>query len=119
MPFTDDECEKYSLLPGDVLMCEGGVPGRCAVWRQENSPIKYQKAVHRIRSKALFPEFIQLFFEAICDSSRFADLFTGTTIKHLPRETLVKILIPLPPLAEQKRIVAKLKEILPLCERLE
>ena len=119
MPFTEDECEKFALHPGDVLMCEGGVPGRCAVWRLKNSQIKYQKAVHRIRSKALLADFIQHFFEAICDSSRFASQFTGTTIKHLPRETLVQTLIPLPPLAEQKRIVAKLEELLPLCGRLK
>jgi len=119
MPFTKDECDKFALHSGDVLMCEGGVPGRCAVWRQENSQIKYQKAVHRIRSKALLPDFIQHFFEAICDSSRFASQFTGTTIKHLPRETLVQMLIPLPPLAEQKRIVAKIEELLPYIDRYE
>ncbi len=119
MPFTESECEKFALLPGDVLMCEGGVPGRCAVWREKNSPVKYQKAIHRIRSTILFPDYTQKFFEAICDSSWFAERFTGTTIKHLPRETLMNIPIPLPPLAEQKRIVAKLEEILPLCERLK
>ena len=36
MPFTESECEKFALLLGDVLMCEGGVPGRCAVWRKKN-----------------------------------------------------------------------------------
>ena len=101
MPFTESECEKFALLLGDVLMCEGGVPGRCAVWRKKNSPVKYQKAIHRIRSKFFFPDFIQRYFEAICDSSWFVEMFTGTTIKHLPRETLCNTLIPLPPLAEQ------------------
>ena len=119
MPFTESECEKFALLPGDVLMCEGGVPGRCAVWREKDSPVKYQKAIHRIRSKIFSPDFIQRYFEAICDSSWFVEMFTGTTIKHSPRETLCNTLVPLPPLAEQKRIVAKLEELLPLCERLK
>ena len=119
MPFTDHECEKFALLPGDVLMCEGGVPGRCAVWRQEHSRIKYQKAVHRIRSAVLFPDFIQLYFEAIVDNTWFAEQFTGTTIKHLPRERLIQTPVPLPPLAEQKRIVAKLEEFMPLCEKVK
>ena len=119
MPFTEIECEKYALVPGDVLMCEGGVPGRCAVWREKNSSVKYQKAVHRIRSSVLFPDFTQRYFEAICDSSWFVEKFTGTTIKHLPRETLRNTLIPLPPLTEQKRIVAKIEELLPLIDRYE
>jgi type I restriction enzyme S subunit len=46
-------------------------------------------------------------------------LFTGTTIKHLTGQALEKICIPLPPLAEQYRIVAKLEELLPLCEKLK
>ena len=44
---------------------------------------------------------------------------TGTAVRQLPAKELGNVLIPLPPLAEQKRIVAKLEEILPLCERLK
>ena len=42
-----------------------------------------------------------------------------TAIPNLTLETIQKCCIPLPPLAEQKRIVARLEEILPLCERLK
>ena len=44
---------------------------------------------------------------------------TGTAVRQLPAKELGNVLIPLPPLAEQNRIVAKLEGILPLCERLK
>ena len=43
----------------------------------------------------------------------------GVKMPRVGTDTMVNLLIPLPPLAEQKRIVAKLEEILPLCERLK
>lgn len=43
---------------------------------------------------------------------------TGTAVRQLPAKELSNVLIPLPPFAEQKRIVAKIEELLPLCERL-
>ena len=109
--FTEKEVEKFSLKRGDILMCEGGVPGRCAIWREDNSPIKYQKALHRIRLYKDLPEYVALFFESIQGDVDFERLFTGATIKHLPRERLIEIEIPLPPLAVQRLIVSRLEEV--------
>ena len=109
MPFMDSEIEKFSLRPGDVLMCEGGEPGRCAIWQILDSDIKFQKAVHRIRSRGnVEPAYLVAYFESIVDTPGFQSRLTGATIKHLPRERLLEIPIPIPPLAEQKRIVAKI-----------
>ena len=44
---------------------------------------------------------------------------TGTAVRQLPAKELANVIIPLPPLAEQKRIVEKLEQLLPLCERLK
>jgi type I restriction enzyme S subunit len=109
MPFTDSEVAKFSLQPGDVLMCEGGEPGRCSVWKMQNSNIKFQKAIHRIRSRGdVEPAYIVAYFESIIGTMQFQTCLTGATIKHLPRERLVDICIPLPSLAEQREIVKRL-----------
>lgn len=110
--FTDGEIEKFALKQGDLLMCEGGVPGRCAVWRECDSEIKYQKALHRIRPCEVLPDYLQMYFEAIYQRPFFTKRFTGSTIHHLPREVLMSVPVPLPPLAEQKRIVEKLNAML-------
>ena len=47
MRFEDDEMDRYTALPGDLMVCEGGYPGRAAIW--DGEPIFFQKAVHRVR----------------------------------------------------------------------
>ena len=119
MKFEDEQEERFLIQPGDLVMCEGGEPGRCAVWKETYS-IHFQKALHRIRFyNGLLPSLYQLLFYHYANSGVIASLFTGTTIKHLTGQALDKVIIPLPPLAEQKRIVARLEELLPLCERLK
>ena len=120
MPFMDSEVEKFSLRPGDILMCEGGEPGRCAIWQIPDSDIKFQKAVHRIRSKGTIePAYLVAYFESIVNTVEFNSRLTGATIKHLPRERLLEIPIPIPPLAEQKRIVAKIDVAFAKIDRLK
>ncbi len=109
MPFMDSEVEKFSLRPGDILMCEGGEPGRCAIWQIPDSDIKFQKAVHRIRSRgSVEPAYLVAYFESIVDTPGFQSRLTGATIKHLPRERLIEIPIPIPPLPEQRKIAKRL-----------
>lgn len=55
MPFEEDEDERYSICYNDLVVCEGGEPGRCAIWKSEES-IKFQKALHRIRCYNGFTE---------------------------------------------------------------
>ena len=118
MPFSEAEVVKFTLKTGDIIMCEGGAPGRCAVWREDTACVKYQKALHRIRVYEILPEFVRYYFEAIHETMFFTSRFSGSTIHHLPRETLIQIQIPIPPVDEQKRIVAKIEELFSLADLL-
>jgi len=107
---TTQERERLTLEPGDVLACEGGEPGRCAVWRLSGSVIAYQKALHRVRvhdADAVSPHFLALMLREAVQSGRSATLFTGTTIKHLPQEKVRRIRVPIPSPEVQTRIVTE------------
>ena len=58
-------------------------------------------------------------FEYYASNGYFAKRFTGETIKHLPGEVLKNIAFPLPPIAEQKRIVVRINELLAICDGLK
>ncbi|MFA4877017.1 MAG: restriction endonuclease subunit S [Methanoregula sp.] len=104
----DYEKDTYSLRSGDVLICEGGEPGRCAIWNENGKNYIFQKALHRVRvSDKLLPEFLCYCLKDASESGYLSDLFTGTTIKHLTGISLKKFPVPLPPLAEQHEIVRR------------
>lgn len=105
MKFESHEVERYSLKYGDIVMCEGGEPGRCAIWKKHQPGMMIQKALHRIRPHdCLDANYLFYFFLHTEKMGGFAPFFTGATIKHLPREKLAKINITIPPRPIQERI---------------
>ncbi len=106
MPFGDHEQDRYGLLEGDVLVCEGGEAGRAAIWDGRLDNVKFQKALHRVRpGSELFNRYLVYRLKVDYESGRLADYYTGATIKHLTGQDLARYQFPLPPLAQQRRIV--------------
>jgi restriction endonuclease S subunit len=110
MPFLPTEVEKYTAVKGDVLICEGGYPGRAAIW-EKDEPIYFQKALHRVRFHE--PERNRWFLYYLLSKDLDGTLknhFNGAGIQHFTGEALAQFEVPLPPLAEQQRIVGLLDE---------
>lgn len=110
MPFEASEQERYSIRKGDLVICEGGYPGRCAIW-EDDEPVFFQKALHRVRCHE--PErakWVQYFLWMSDADGSLRSHFTGSGIQHLTGQALARLKIPLPPLEEQRRIVALLDE---------
>ena len=104
MRFEDKEIEKFQAVKGDIILCEGGEPGRCAIW-EDDEPICIQKALHRIRvdQSIASPYYVYYYLTSFVKSGKAEPYFTGSTIKHLPRERLISLELTLPCLDEQKR----------------
>lgn len=86
MDFTETEEAKFTLVRGDLLVCEGGEPGRAAIWNGELNRCCYQKALHRIRPKGdkLDPEFLLHRLRLGGLTNEFVGTHAKTTIAHLP-----------------------------------
>ncbi len=107
MRFEHDEMERYGLKYGDIVMCEGGEPGRCAIWKEVMPGMMIQKALHRIRAQeGVDHRFLFYSFLHLGRAGGFAPFFTGATIKHLPRQQLAKLEVAMPPLSVQNRIAS-------------
>ena len=105
MYFRDHELERFGLRAGDVVVCEGGEPGRSAVWDGRLPDLKFQKAIHRVRFKESFePCLLVLYLEKIAGTAKFEMLFTGGGIKHLTKETFSRLTVPVITLPEQRKI---------------
>ena len=118
MKFEKSEYERYTVKKNDLLICEGGDAGRCAIYDRDE-PMYYQNALHRVRFFCdLNPKFYLYVFQVYKANKILTEASKGVTIQHLTGAALKELCFPLLPLAEQKRIVAAIEKMLPLCEKL-
>lgn len=112
MRFEENEADRYGIQNGDLIMCEGGEPGRCAIWRNQIENLKIQKALHRIRAKeGVSIEYLYYWFLLAGQKAMLKGYFTETTIKHLPGDKLKTIELDLPDYDNQKKIAKVLSVI--------
>ena len=111
MRIEDDELNRYAVKRGDLLVCEGGEIGRCAIWDYDDT-MYYQNALHRVR---FFNGYDSMFFMyLLCyynDLNLLEQHGKGLTIKHLNQTSFRSIPVSVPDLSEQRRIAKILSGI--------
>lgn len=114
MDFDDNERIEFQLKEGDILVCEGGEIGRCAVWHNELKECFFQKALHRVRCDVnkVLPDYVAWWFKYNCDHKAF-DVIAGAkaTIAHLPGVKLKKLRIAVPDIQLQRDFTIFLRRI--------
>jgi len=122
MDFSEEEAAKLALLPGDLLVCEGGDIGRTAMWHGELPACYHQNHIHRLRSKRndVSSEYYMYWMQA---ALLLLDLYIGqgnrTTIPNLSGARLKSYVVPVPPLPEQKKIAYILSTVQTAIEKTE
>ena len=105
MRFEEHEQERYGLKYGDLIICEGGEPGRCAIWKDQIPNMKIQKALHRVRvNSEMDYRYLFYWFLLAGKNNALDQYFTGATIKHMPGQKLKQVIIDKPPFEVQQRI---------------
>lgn len=119
MRIEDTEHTKYQVVKGDLVICEGGEPGRCAVWQREE-PVFIQKALHKVRFTNNYdPVFFYYYFFHQAKTGGLKEYFTGTTIKHLTGRKLKDFLVPICSKEEQMQIIKEIESRLSVCDSVE
>lgn len=104
MDFNEEDRKEFELIDGDLLVCEGGEIGRCAVWHNEIQPCFFQKALHRVRCKKdiILPDYMAYWFKYNCDYNGFSDIEGAkATIAHLPGKKLKNLMVTVPSISLQ------------------
>ena len=117
MKFTESEMDKCTIKKGDLLVCEGGDIGRSAIWPYDYE-MRIQNHIHKLRA---YVNVCTKYYWYVLYLYKLSDLIggKGIGIQGLSSNALHKLIIPLPPLAELKRIVARVDELMKRIDEME
>ena len=112
MFFTEAEIERCTATKGDLLVCEGGDIGRAAIWPYDYD-ICIQNHIHRLRAYApVCTKFFYYLFYLYKNAGWIGG--KGIGIQGLSSNAIHLLLFPLPPLAEQEKIVEEIEKVFPV-----
>lgn len=118
-----DKLGAYKLTIGDVLLgldrpwISEGI--RVAIFDDLQDTFLVQRVLRIREIGAVTNKYAALILRSALFMNAVAPQTTGISVPHISPTQVGNVAIPLPPLAEQKRIVEKLEQLLPLCERLK
>ena len=115
----DESLNPYVLEKENILLCmTGGTVGKSLFVTEVNEKMIVNQRVATIKAQTVLPDYVyQVILAPI--TQKVIQYSKNSTNDNISMDTIKDFLIPLPPLAEQKRIVAWLEELLPLCEGLK
>lgn len=121
LTYTDkhgyDFLKNSNLFGGELILSNVGSIGKCFIVPKLDS--KMTLAPNAVMVRAVDEEskdFLYYFFSSNQGFKELDAISTGVAIKKFNKTELKKILVPIPPIAEQKRIVKKLEEVLMMCD---
>ena len=120
-----DEIDRYGVRVGDLLVCEGGEGGRCAIVTSmdDSSPCIIQNALHRVRVRSKTGEthgcnnYLRYVLTAVSSAGWLRALNDKATIAHFTAEKFGALPVPMPPPLEQSTIVRFLDDATSRIER--
>ena len=119
-PVTLERLASFKLRTGDVIMGRRGEMGRCAVVSERESGWLCGTGSLILRAlECIYPRFLSMLIGSPFSRQYLGGTAVGTTMQNLNQTILLNLSFGIPPLTEQHRIVAKVDELMALCDRLE
>lgn len=122
---NDSWVEAYAIHPNDFLICRANTAalvGGCVIVDNISKRLMLSDKVLRLHyTNLVYPRYVLWALRTPLARNQFGKAATGTSesMKNISQDTIRRLTIPLPPLAEQKCIVEKLEELLAICEKLK